>query len=127
MKEKNILAKFRDFWGTLTQGEQIDLWDVLTALRGQDSKDCSTMKHFVTARIRGELFRQPLGGYHSHPTHKGAERATFLQHGKISTQKLKKLFTALPLHWQEHVQGAIEVLLRLHPRRARDLNKFWDL
>lgn len=125
MSKKNVLTRFREFWNTLDNGDQKDLWDVLTALRGDDDETSLELKLFVTARIRGELFRVkaikvlPLGGYICPTIHDSRQEFT-----EGSLPNLKELFKKASEHWKTHAQRAIRVINKLHPSRSRDLKKF---
>jgi len=128
LKRKNVLTKFREFWKKLDTPEQRELWDVLTALRGDDVELSLKLKLFVTARIRGELLRQravkvlPMGAYMC-PTRKDA----LAEFNQPSLSNFKEHFKKASEHWQTHVRKAIRVIIKYHPSRARDLKKFGEM
>lgn len=124
-KGKNVLTRFREFFKSLADHEQRELWDVLVALRGEDTESSMKLKMFITARIRGELFRMedvdvlPLGAYIA-PT---LEDSKYVE-TSASLLDFKDLFAKASPHWRGHVTKAIKVLLNHHPSRCRDLKKF---
>lgn len=124
LKKKNVLEKFRTFFhNELSWSEQRDLWDVLTALRGDDTEKAMNNKILVTARIRGELLRRDgtatFGGY-SFQTLKSA----LGEIGRSTSYTLMEDFKKGASHWKQHVTKAIYILLAIHPSRAKDLKKY---
>jgi len=105
----NVISKFRVFWRGLSDVEQEDLWDVLTCLRGCDSKkDLDCLKKFITARIRGALFGDDgLFGYYVYPYLKSAKRD---YSGIYSEKEVVKALRKSLEHFQRHVVKGIFAL-----------------
>jgi len=53
--KKNLVQKFRKFYFALPKDEQIALYDIMSAIRGEDEGSYK-LKTYTTARIRGALF-----------------------------------------------------------------------
>lgn len=119
--ENNPIWKFRIFWNNLNQGERRDMWNILTALRGQDKDSDPDVKHSTTGRIRGELFAGDQLGYDllvciNYPTL--AEDIRMCR---------EKLFDT-PTHFQRHIQDAtISLAKYIFKKRVNDLYKITRL
>jgi ribosomal protein L7/L12 len=117
---KNLIKRFRDFWGTLTVGEQRDLWNILTALRGADHHNKS-VKVTTTARIRGEL----LGKEHSRSLKRTC--IIYCSSGSKQIKRVKDprgIFRVSMFHFKYHVEAAIYALKKHVPKeRIKDLLK----
>jgi hypothetical protein len=114
--KKNLIKRFRDFWGTLTGIEQKDLWDIMTALRGND-EDYRALKYITTCRIRGEL----LGMEHK----KAAACIVYLSSNNKDIKRVacpRDVFSKSNWHSRHHTRSAIEALARYVPKkRIKDL------
>ena len=53
--KKNLVQKFRKFYFALPKEEQVALYDIISAIRGEDNGSF-TLKTYTTARVRGALF-----------------------------------------------------------------------
>lgn len=114
--KKNLIERFRGFWGTLTLREKKDLWDIMTALRGNDQEN-DTLKYITTCRIRGEL----LGTEHKKST-------TCIVYCSPNNKVIKRVacprgvFSKSGWHSRHHTRSAIEALARYVPKkRIKDL------
>jgi len=57
---KQLLERLVDFMNSKSDMPSLDLWNILTALRGPDSED-DFLKNKTTARIRGAIGLDPRG------------------------------------------------------------------
>ena len=126
--KQNLVQKFRKFYFALPKEEQIALWDIMSAMRGEDSGN-DTLKVFTTARIRGALLGISKISF--------ANRALVfasLRKAKSYTNKRNffedkreviTLWQQSHYHFKQHIQSAIEAL-RKHgfKRSISDLMKF---
>ena len=125
MKKNGLIQRFREFWASLDQYEQVDLWDILSSLRGEDD-GTYLVKNFTTARIRGEL----LGKYDDSRIEN--ERATIFfsckevnEYHPHSHQLVMETWKKADFHFKNHVRMAIDSLNKHVPKsRIRDLQKF---
>ncbi len=124
LKKDNIITKFRKLWNSLNILEREQLWDILSAMRGNDLGLHDDVKFATTARIRGEL----LGGnYHrgyTFPTFKRAkEEINWTKPYK--PHEVKANYRAKPAHFRQHIKQAIQALNCYRPKSSmRDLQKF---
>lgn len=125
--KKNLVQKFREFYFALPKEEQTALFEVITALRGEDGGDW-ILKNFTTARIRGALFGKSQVGF--------AERAicfASLKKAEAYNRKtwigdkgdLMTLWMKSDSHFRAHIERAIRALIKFGSKRAiSDLMKF---
>lgn len=126
MKKDNLVFKFREFNNNLSEKERKDLWDILTALRGNDKNHAieGAEKCLTTARIRGELFNKKgfshgIAGY-SYPSYSVTPK-----YAKQQVEKVKKESKDFSSHFYAHIRTAILALSEYRPKKAmRDLQKF---
>lgn len=117
---KNLLTKFRVFWRTLSPLEQRRLYDIMTALRGEDGGNDS-LKYRTTARIRGLLFGIKLKDGAT-----GGLMGFFRSDPSIDrTSAQKDLFYKASVHWQGHIRDALRALKPYVKKgRFKDLLRF---
>lgn len=113
--ENNPIYKFRQFWNSLSTVEQSYIWDILTALRGEDKGD-EQVKVNTTARIRAEFFNDDycsrLALFKSHPIHED-----LIPH-------IKNFFTTANPHFRGHIHFAVIALTEyVYKKRINDLYK----
>jgi len=114
---KNLLTKFRKFWRTLSPLEQKRLYDILTALRGEDDGD-GRMKDHTTARIRGLLFGEKL-------RHKGVKGFFMPRPHEVSRETVRFLKGRMGRHFSWHIRDAIHALKPyVKKEKFTDLLKF---
>ena len=128
-KKDNLITKFRDFWCSLNWTEKKHIWDILTALRGNDDHSgfSGHEKVLTTARIRGELFGENsfsdgIGGY----SHRFYSQVP--SHAKKVVRQVKaKFINEAYSHFHDHVRNAIQALNHYRPKKSmRDLQKFME-
>ncbi len=114
---KNLITKFRKFWRTLSLLEQRRLYDIFTALRGEDDGN-SRVKNHTTARIRGSLFGEKL-------RHKGVRGFFRTEPSIIDRVAVQCLRGKMGGHFYCHVRDAIQALKPYVPKKKFvDLEKF---
>lgn len=126
MKRDNLLFKFRKFNDNLSDEERKDLWDILTALRGNDKNHDlrGVEKCLTTARIRGEFFGKKsfshgIGGY-SYPSYSVTPK-----YAKQKIREVEEKSRDGSSHFYAHIRNAILALSKYRPKKAmRDLQKF---
>ena len=125
-KRINPIIKFRQYWKSLTVTERQLMWLILTALRGLDEGEYSTLenklelKHQTTARIRGELVGKSLAGKTKEST--GCFIEAEIRRPEFN---VKKDFNHCPHHFKLHVRQAIDALIELRGKeKIPDLMKF---
>lgn len=118
----NPLYLFRQFWVNLTDQEKLDIWSLLTVLRGEDGGS-GWLKEATTGRIRHEIF--------------GDDRV--LEAHVICTEEhippddirpLRKIFldNKTNIHWRNHLIQAVTSLSKfVFKSRLNDLYKIIGL
>ena len=117
---KNLLTKFRKFWRTLSPVEQKRMYDIMTALRGEDGGR-EDVKYRTTARIRGLLFgiklkrespKAYLGFFKPNPSY-----------DTTTTQVTN--FQCARKHFQHHIKDALKALKPyVKKEKFKDLLRF---
>ena len=130
MLKRNLITLFRKFYFALELDEQKDLWDIMTALRGEDEGD-NQLKVFTTCRVRGELLGIKGTGWCERvkcfvaSNLRGVKASPHADDYSPRGIKLK-LFEA-KYHWSKHLTQAIHALNRYRPKASvRDLQKFLE-
>lgn len=125
LRKDNLITKFREFWSGLSNREQVDLWDIMTAMRSSDSSDSSdNLKTATTARIRGELLGVNCRRGFMYFNLQDVKANVY---GCYSPVGLVKALKEQSGHFQSHTQDAILVLNKYRPKKSmRDLQKFLD-
>jgi len=111
--KKNLVQKFRKFYFALPKEEQIALYDIMTALRGEDSGSF-TLKTFTTARVRGALFgisqkdfaRRGMV-FASLKKAQAYDRRSWTGDDKLS---IREKWEKANEHFRDHIKSAIEAL-----------------
>lgn len=123
-KSNNLITKFRALWKSLTPLEKERLWDIMTALRGNDSGLNDDVKYATTARIRGELLGQNYNRGYTF-TNFAIAKKNIESWKKYDLRQLKETYRRKPSHFRSHICSAIRALNFLRPKSAmRDLQKF---
>ena len=119
---KNLITKFRSFWRTLTPTEQKRMYQIMTALRGEDGGNERT-KYRTTARIRGLLFgirikeksRCTYGFFKPNPYDDQTN-----EHREIFSSSLRT-----NMHFRHHIRDALQALKPyVKKEKFRDLLRF---
>ncbi len=118
-KKKNVVTKFQDFWEELEHREQSELWDILTALRGEDGGS-TVLKRYTTARIRGVVMRD----YVPNGLHYVSIKDIHAHNGMRKIKTIRSLWEEASWHWKRHVSMAIMALVKHCPSKCKDLKKF---
>lgn len=114
---KNLITKFRKFWRTLSPLEQRRMYDIMTALRGEDDGNARVKNH-TTARIRGLLFGAKLA-------HKGVKGFFTPNPRKIDNVTVHFLRGKMGRHFSWHICEAIAALKPyVEKKKFVDLKKF---
>lgn len=99
---RDLIVKFREFWKNLSYTEQIRLWSIMAAIRGEDNSIQRT-KHFTTARIRALFFGKKI-----FDTFSVAGDFSFNINSLSDTQKTD--IRTSNSHFNRHVCSAIKAL-----------------
>lgn len=127
-KNHNLVQKFRRFYFALPKEEQSALFDILSAIRGED-KGSFTLKTFTTARVRGALFGKSLPNFvhralcfASLKKANAYDRRTWVGEPELIAEDL---WGKADEHFKNHIRSAIRAL-REHgfKRSILDLMKF---
>lgn len=114
----NPLYKFRRFWVDLSDQEKIDIWNLLTILRGEDGGS-GYLKAETTGRIRHEIFDHDRVLY---------GKVIFTE-GQIKADEirpLRRIFqdNKTDIHWRNHFYQAVKSLSKyVFKSRLNDLYK----
>lgn len=125
--KKNLVQKFRKFYFALPKEEQIALYDIISAIRGEDNGSF-TLKTYTTARIRGALFGKSQIDF----AKKGLVFASFKKAQAYDRRSrtraegtVRGKWRNADEHFRDHVKSAI-IALRKHgfKRAISDLMEF---
>ena len=123
MKRKNMILRFREFWSKLTETEQVDMWAILTALRGPDKSGNSEIKILTTARIRGELFGRDhagdgsLSGFHVYASYKKLKSLYPNIQLTMTGEHSSDIRKSCDEHFRVHFYAAVCALKRYVPKK----------
>ena len=118
----NPVYKLRRFWVDLTDQEKLDIWNLLTILRGEDGGS-GWLKAETTGRLRHEIFGDD----------DVLEQHVICTEGQIEKEEirpLRKLFldNKTDIHWRNHCINAIKSLSKfVFKSRLEDLCKITGL
>lgn len=126
-KRKNLVQKFRKFYFALPKDEQVALWDILAAIRGEDGGSF-TLKIFTTARVRGALFGKSQTDF----ANRGLVFASLKKAQSYNKRgyeageaNLMGLWNEADGHFRAHIETAIRALVKHGFKRATsDLRRF---
>lgn len=96
---REMLDAIDTFFVTKNEQESEELWDVLTALRGPDSKEDRNLKPSTTVHIRIAAFPKFAAGLSN------SHMADF-----VTTERLHNLDPFSPSHFLQHIHYAIKAL-----------------
>ncbi|MCK5602656.1 hypothetical protein KAR91_12320 [Candidatus Pacearchaeota archaeon] len=126
VKKLSLITKFRHFWSKLSESEQGDLWNILTALRGPD-KGNSAAKYVTASRIRGELLGKrficlkSIHGAYAFCSKEDAVAFCSLSEEIETGDDVRRECGA---HFANHFTRAVEALKKHVPeKRTEDINK----
>lgn len=115
----NPIYKFRRFWVDLNDQEKLDIWNILSALRGEDDGSV-WLKQETTGRIRHEVFGED----------RTLDAHVICTEGQIDVgdiRPLRKIFLddkTTSIHWRHHLINAVTSLSRyVFKSRLNDLYK----
>lgn len=114
----NPIYKFRLFWRNFSDQEKLDVWNILTVLRGEDNGS-GWLKSETTGRIRHEVFGDD----------RILEAHVIVTEGQIEADEirpLRKIFldNKTDIHWRHHFIKAVTSLSKyIFKSRLNDLYK----
>lgn len=119
----NPLYKFRRFWVDLTDQEKLDIWNLLTILRGEDGGS-QWLKSETTGRIRYEVFGDD----------RVLDKHVICTEGQTEADDLRSLRRVFlnekqtNAHWRHHCINAIKSLSKfVFKSNLKDLCKIVGL
>jgi len=115
MARKNVIERFRAYFKRLPELEKRILWDVLTALRGDDVTYSNEKLKVLTARIRYELLHPKLkSGSWEEWYDRTILSSSYMARKRPMTEKdmleSRELILEMTEHCRKHLRSAVVAL-----------------